>query len=93
MAQVNLLIDHYARLLKAEGDSYQSLVKNAYKMQKRLEAFLQKLTVAEKETDRAVIGALGETEEIWDSMLTKQTVMDEMRTKEVRKIFLEVKRG
>lgn len=88
---VNLLIDHYSKLLEAEGDSYQSLVKNAYQTRDNYEAFLHQLTVIEKEIDRAVIGLLGEREEVWESMLIKQTVIDEMRTTGVSKFFLEAR--
>jgi len=87
MAEVNLLIDHYLKLLKAEGERYQSLVKDAYKTRDNYQAFLHQLTSAEKEIDRAVIKTLGETEEIWESMLAKQTVVDEMRTRGVDKVF------
>ncbi|MFQ6121572.1 MAG: NF038143 family protein [Dehalococcoidales bacterium] len=91
MAEVNLLLDHYAKLLKAEGDSYPSLVKNAYKTQQHFATFLQQLTSAEREIDRAVIGTLGEAEEVWQSMSMKQTIIDEMRRKGLSKLFSEAR--
>ena len=91
MTEVNLLIDHYCKLLNAEGDSYQSLVKDTYKTQGNYQAFLYQLTSIEKEIDRAVIKTLGETEEVWQPMVAKQTVIDEMRTRGVRKLFLEAR--
>lgn len=87
MAEVNLLIDHYCKLLKAEGDSYQSLVKNAYETLDNYQAFLKQLTSAEKAIDRAVFKTLGEKEEVWEQMVKKQTVISEMRAKRVDKIF------
>lgn len=93
MTEVNLLIDHYSRLLEAEGNSYQSLVKNAYQTQENYEALLHQLTSIEREIDRAVIKTLGETEEVWQPMLIKHTVIDEMRTRGVRKLFSEARRG
>jgi len=92
MAEVNLLVDHYSKLLEAEGKNYESLVKNAYKNREHFEVFLRQLTSIEKEIDRAVIVTLGETEEIWERMLAKQRVIDEMRIKGVRKLFLEARR-
>ncbi|MFB0559053.1 MAG: NF038143 family protein [Dehalococcoidales bacterium] len=92
MAEVDLLIDHYAKLLKAEGNSYESLVKNAYQTRENYEALLHQLTSAEREIDRAVFKTLGETEEVWQPMLTKHTVIDEMRAKGVRKLFPEARR-
>ncbi|MBA7504230.1 hypothetical protein ES706_02857 [subsurface metagenome] len=91
MKEVNLLIDHYFKLLEAEGNSYESLIKNAYQTQENYEALLHQLTSIEREIDRAVIKTLGETEEIWQSMLTKHTVIDEMRTRGVRKLFLKAR--
>ena len=90
---VNLLINHYSKLLEVEGDNYQSLVKNAYQTQDNYEAFLHQLTAIEKEIDRAVIERLGETAVIVESMLTKQKLVDEMRTKGVSKFFLEAREG
>jgi len=93
MKEVDLLIDHYSKLLEAEGNSYESLVKNAYQTQENYEAFLHQLTSIEREIDRAVIKTLGETEEVWQPMLTKHTVIDEMRTRGVCKLFSEARRG
>jgi len=93
MTEVNLRIDHYSKLLEAEGNSYQSLVKNTYQTQENYEAFLHQLTSIEREIDRAVIKTLGETEEVWQPMLTKHAAIDEMRTRGVRKLFSEVRRG
>ena len=92
MAEVNLLIGHYYKLLQAEGDSYQSLVKNAYETREQFEAFSQQLTLVEREIDQGVIRGLSTTGEAWDSMLTKQAVISEMRTREVRRLFLETRR-
>ena len=86
-AEVNLLIDHYLKLLNAEGKSYESLVKDAYQTRDNYQAFLHQLTSAEKEIDRAVINTLGKTEEIWQPMVMKQTIIGEMRAKRVDKIF------
>lgn len=88
MAEVNLLIDHYLKLLETEGNNYESLVKNAYKTRDQYKAFLHQLTSVEREIDRAVIVTLGETEEVWEPMLVKQTTIDEIRAKGISKVFL-----
>lgn len=87
MAEINLLIDHYLKLLITEGNSYESLVKNAYQTRDNYQSFLSQLTSAEKAIDQAVIKTLGETEEVWQLVLTKQTVIGEMRAKRVDRIF------
>ena len=87
IAEVNLLIDHYCKLLNAEGKSYESLVKNAYQTQDNYKAFLRQLTSAEKAIDRAVIKTLGETEEIGEEIAKKRRIIDEIRAKGIDKIF------
>lgn len=89
MAEVNLLIDHYAELLGTEGNNYESLVKNAYKTREQYEAFLHQLTSVEREIDRAVMVTLGETEEVWEPMVLKQTTIDKIRARGINKLFLE----
>jgi len=89
MAEINLLIDHYSKLLGTEGNNYESLVNNAYKTQEQYEAFLHQLTSVEKEIDRAVMVTLGETEEVWEPMVLKQTTIDKIRAKGINKLFLE----
>jgi len=85
--EANLLLDHYLKLLGVEGESYPSLVKSAYQNQAQFEFFQRQLTALEREIDQAVMDTLGVTEEIWESMSIKQTVIDKIRTEEVRKLF------
>jgi hypothetical protein len=58
MREIDLLIDHYHRLLKAEGKNYPSMVKNAYGSRKDYAAFLKQLDQVEKEVNRAATQAL-----------------------------------
>jgi len=53
MKEMDLLIDHYARLLEAEGKDYPSMVKNAYRTRESYVAFLEELQQAEKEVYQA----------------------------------------
>lgn len=70
MAQVNLLVDHYLKLLDAEGDSYSSLVRNTYKTRKEYESFLNQLNSIGREIDRAVYEILpGNKEKAWEQIL------------------------
>ena len=89
MTEIDLLIEHYARLLGAEGDDYQSLVQGAYQTPEQFNAFLQQLSSIEKEIDTAVIAVMdpGKREEAWESMLAKQTLIDETRTSSIGKFF------
>jgi len=53
LKEINLLIDHYYKLLNAEGKSYASMLKNAYQTHERYVTFLGQLGRAEKEVNRA----------------------------------------
>jgi uncharacterized Fe-S cluster-containing radical SAM superfamily enzyme len=53
MKEIDLLIDHYRKLLEAEGKDYDSMIKNAYQAWERYDAFLGQLIQAEKEVNRA----------------------------------------
>ncbi|NWF55158.1 MAG: hypothetical protein HXY45_10235 [Syntrophaceae bacterium] len=53
MREMDLLIDHYSRLLEAEGKDYPSLVRNAYRTRESYAAFLRELEEAEKEVYQA----------------------------------------
>jgi len=53
MKEMDLLIDHYGRLLEAEGKDYPSMVRNAYRAREDYVAFLEELEEAEKEVYQA----------------------------------------
>lgn len=53
MKEMDLLIDHYGRLLEAEGKDYPSMVRNAYRTRENYAAFLEELGEAEKEVYQA----------------------------------------
>lgn len=52
---VQLLIDHYKKLLCAEGNTYEDLVENAYTRRSSFEAFINKLEKAENRLARIMI--------------------------------------
>lgn len=56
---VDLLSGHYGRLMRARGESYDELVRNAYPVAGAFENHLQQLTAAEKEIDKAIVEAVG----------------------------------
>lgn len=53
LKEMDLLIDHYRKLLEAEGKDYASLMKNAYHTRETYNAFLARLKQAESEVNRA----------------------------------------
>jgi hypothetical protein len=87
MDQVNLLIDHYIKLFQAEGNTYQELVRNAYKTQDQFVGHLQRLVAAEQEVDGAVAEIHGGTPEIRERLRAEQVQVEALRKKEVQRIF------
>jgi len=87
MEQINLLMDHYIRLLQAGGKSYPELVRNAYKTQDQFMGYLQRLAAAEQEVDGAVAEIHGGTPEIWQRLRAEQVQVEEMRKKEIERIY------
>lgn len=87
MEVITLFIDHYSKLLNSNGDTYYSLVRNAYNNRENYEACLSRFASAEKEVDRAIIEKLGETEELREKILAEQQQLENLRKEEVDGIF------
>jgi hypothetical protein len=87
LAFIDVLIEHYSALLKAEGDSYYLLVGAAYQKRENFQSFLEKITAAENEVDRQVIERLGDTESIKDKILIEQQQIAKRRDKILEEVF------
>ncbi len=87
MEVITLLIEHYSRLLNTNGDTYYSLVRNAYNNRENYEAYLSRLASAEKEVDRAIIEKLGDTEKLREKILAEKQQLETLRKEEVDGIF------
>ncbi|MGD2124543.1 MAG: NF038143 family protein [Desulfobacteraceae bacterium] len=84
---VKLLIDHYDKLLSAQGETYDDLVRNVYFNRYNYETYLSQLTSAEKQVDKAMVESLGETEPLREKILAEQEQVDKLRKKTVARIF------
>ena len=87
LAVIKLLIDHYARLLKAEGVSIYALIKAAYENRNRFQAHIDELTAAEAEVDRELIVKLGESEKLKAKISAEQKQLEERREKIIQEVF------
>jgi hypothetical protein len=87
MDVIDLLVDHYSKLLHAEGDNYPGLIKDAYQARESYEAYLHRLSTAEQEVDHAIAEIRGETKEIMERLRAEQVQVMELRTKEVNRVF------
>jgi hypothetical protein len=86
MREIDLLIDHYHRLLNAEGKAYPSMVKNAYGSRKDYAAFLKQLDQVEREVNRAATQTL-RTSSAPEIVSKMEETTDRVRTAEVERIF------
>ncbi len=87
LALLDVLNEHYAALLKAEGDSYYLLVGAAYQNRENLQSCLENITTAENEVDRQVIEQLGGNEKIKDKILIEQQQIAKRRDKLLEAVF------
>jgi len=87
MEEIHLLIDHYSKLLRAEGNHYTVLIKDAYKTREQYETYLQQLTTKEQEVDQAIADLHGNAEHIWERLKAEALQVAELREKETNRIF------
>jgi hypothetical protein len=86
MREVELLLDHYGKLLNAEGKDYVSMVRNAYGTKKDYVAFLEHLEGIEKEVNRAATQTV-KTASSPDIVSKMEEVVGQMRAAEAARIF------
>jgi len=86
LKEIDLLIDHYCKLLKAEGKDYASLVINAYQHQKDYSTFLGQLKDVEKQVTHAARQTLGAQTDP-EIVFRLEEAADRVRTAEAGKIF------
>jgi hypothetical protein len=86
MNEIELLMDHYCRMLKAEGKDYLAMVKNAYQNSGEYAAFLKELERAEKAVNQAAMQVVRthSAEEIVSRM---EEVPEKIRMAEIENIF------
>jgi hypothetical protein len=86
LVEVDLLIDHYSRLLNAAGKDYAALVTNVYQSAAEYSSFLEALKTAEKEVMSAAHRTLGSQA---DTATAEQieSITENMRAAEVNQIF------
>lgn len=86
LIEIDLLIDHYSRLLNAAGNDYASLVTRVYQTAGEYSSFLQALTTAEKEVMSAARRTLGSQTDMVTAKKI-ESITENMRAAEVSNIF------
>ncbi len=86
-AEIEVLIDHYRRLLVVDGENFALMVRNAYLCRDDYVAFLEQLLHAESAVNRAAVRAFGETEGFKETIAKAETATRELRWNEMKTIF------
>jgi hypothetical protein len=86
LKEIDLLVDHYCRLLESTGYDYDSLVFNAYRTAERLDDFFEQLQKAEESVGRAAHNTLGSNADT-STLDRMNTALRNIRLKFTGKIF------
>jgi len=84
---VGLLIDHYAKLLQAEGENYDDLIQNAYSTRENFEAHMQQIAAAENKVDQAILARVGENQAVKEKLQLEAQQVEIRRRKILEDIF------
>ena len=84
---VELLIDHYVRLLRANGESYYDLIQNAYSSRPGFEAYLREITAVENKVDRAILVRAGDKPALKEKLQREAQQVEKRRHKIMEDIF------
>lgn len=86
-AWIRVLCDHFADLLRCEGDSIEALVKSAYKNRTNFLLFLNQLNDSEKRLNAALSPHLRETTEGVDEIIGRMEQATEILRRETAEII------
>lgn len=86
MIEIDILIDHYGRLLSGPGQDYASMLKDAYQSGRDYSTFLTRLAAAEKEVTLAAQQTLEATKDT-GFIARMETSLERLRRAETEKIF------
>jgi len=89
LEEIHLLIDHYCRLLQAEGEDFTTLVARSYNTLNQYSAFLQELKDAEGEVNRAAVKTLGSQADT-ETLSKIEAASHHMRLETAKKIFQSI---
>jgi len=84
---IDLLIEHFRKLLEAEGVNYYDLIENTYKTRNDYMSYIDKLSSAEKEIDQAIIKKIGPSRKLKEKLRAEEQQVDMRRKKILEEIF------
>ena len=86
MDEIDLLFDHYSKLLSAEGEDYDDLVRNTYGNRQNYLVFHEQLKSIENKVSDAARLTLGSKADM-DALLRIENATEEIRQSQIEKIF------
>jgi hypothetical protein len=87
MNEIDLLFDHYGKLLIAEGEDYDALMRDVYGSRQNYLVFHEQLRSAENKVSDAARQTLGSKADI-DALQRIEKATEEIRQSQIEKIFI-----
>jgi hypothetical protein len=87
LVELELLREHYLLLLNSSGDSYERLLRNAYRGSGDYRYFLNRLAKAEAEINRTVLEIRHTSDEARDVVERMEAIAERLRDKEIERAF------
>ena len=84
---VDLLMDHYLKLLQADGESYVDLIEQAYSSRENFEAHLQQIAAAENKVDQAILARVGDNPALKEKLQLEAQQVQSRRQKVLEDVF------
>jgi hypothetical protein len=84
---IEILRDHYLKLLGAEGDTLHDLIKNAYPFKKDYLAHLEALRHAEEEIDGTLVGSGEENQKLMEKLQLEAQQVEKRHQKIMEEIY------
>jgi hypothetical protein len=86
LKEIDILTDHYSKLLLSSGEDYGTMVINAYKDTNRYKNFLNLLKEAERDVNQAAVDTLGDKADI-DTLSRIEATSERLRMEKVYQYF------
>lgn len=87
LREVEILFDHYEKLLKTKGENFENLIKRVYLTEFSYRQFLTKLQKAEREVYEEVLNLSDINQEFIMIISKIESTVEKLREQEIRTIF------
>ena len=84
---VDVLLEHYTKLLQTDGDRYYDLIEAAYESRGDFQEFIDQISAAEKEVDQAILALRGDNEKLIEKLQLEAQQVADRRTRILEAIY------